>query len=62
MGVLFFVCPATGLEVSTEVDVDPFTYADIARSSEPVSCPHCAKTHNLSELDTWTVEPRPDPA
>lgn len=59
MGVLIFVCPATGLDVSTELDVDAFTYADITSIGEPVSCPRCDKAHNLADLDSWTIEPKP---
>ena len=58
MGVLFFVCPATGQEVSTHLDVDPESYVTLASNGEAVSCPHCSEPHVLSELQSWTVEPR----
>ena len=57
MGMLVFVCPVTGLEVSTELDVDPESYADLTRCDEPVCCSHCAKPHLFSEIKSWTVEP-----
>jgi hypothetical protein len=57
MGMLFFVCPVTGLEVSTELDVDLDSYADLTRCNEPVRCSHCGKPHLLSEIESWTVEP-----
>ena len=59
MGTLVFVCPETGLEVSTQVDVDPESYVDIARSGESIKCPHCPQPHSLSEVHSWTVGLRP---
>jgi len=58
MGMLYFVCPATGQEVSTQLDVDPESYVTLASNGEAVSCPHCPDPHLLSDLQSWTVEPR----
>lgn len=58
IGILVFVCPATGLEVSTQVDADPESYVDLARTGEPINCPHCPKPHHLSEVQSWTVGPK----
>jgi hypothetical protein len=58
MGALCFVCPATGLEVSTELEVDAGSYETLTKNGDPVRCPHCAEPHMLSELKSWT-EHRP---
>ena len=54
MGTLIFVCPATGHEVSTGLEMDVDTFATLP--SEPIRCPHCPKPHQLSELAVWLAD------
>ena len=58
MGALVFVCPATGLEVSTGLEMDHDTFAALPSVLPDVSCPHCPKPHQLSEVTAWLAEGR----
>jgi hypothetical protein len=51
MGTLVFICPATGEEVATGVEMDLPTFAHIR--DESVRCPFCLQLHRLSELEAW---------
>ena len=45
MGTLVFVCPTTGHEVSTGVEVDRSNYKKLSRTKAAVFCPRCRKNH-----------------
>jgi hypothetical protein len=51
MGTLMFVCPATGIEVSTQVEMDRETLARL--SIELVYCPHCRQAHQFAGIQSW---------
>ena len=53
MGTLVFICPATGQEVSTGIEMDGATL--IGLRNEQVRCPHCAQPHSLSDIRAWIV-------
>ena len=55
MGTLVFVCPATGHEVSTGVEVDRATFRKLSRTGAAISCSRCGKTHELSTIWVWLV-------
>ena len=48
MGTLVFVCPTTGHEVSTGVEVDRSNYKRLSRTKTAVFCPRCRKNHMLA--------------
>jgi hypothetical protein len=50
MGTLFFMCPATGIEVSTglEMDVATLEQLDFAK----IYCPHCRQSIRWPGFDT----------
>ena len=48
MGTLIFVCPASGQEVPTGLEMDPETLVSLR--NENVRCPHCHATHRLSDV------------
>jgi hypothetical protein len=50
MGTLFFVCPETGREVSTGLDLDPTTYHSLPNGFSQVKCPGCKQTHSFSDI------------
>jgi hypothetical protein len=52
MGVLKFICPATGEEVSTGVDVEAESFERLP-SSVPLDCPHCPAPHALGTVNAW---------
>jgi hypothetical protein len=52
MGGLKFICPATGEEVSTGVDVEAES-SERLPSSVPPDCPHCPEPHPLGSVKAW---------
>jgi hypothetical protein len=55
MSTLVFVCPATGHEVSTGVEVDSATFRKLSKTGAEISCPHCKNDHALSTIAVWLV-------
>ena len=55
MGTLEFVCPTTGHEVSTGVEVDRTTFRKLSKTGAEISCPHCQNNHALSTIAVWLV-------
>ena len=56
MGTLVFVCPTTGHEVSTGVEVDRSSYKRLPRTKTAVFCPRCRKNHILAAIWAWLVD------
>ena len=46
---LRFICPTTGKQVDTEVDLDVDSFASLDDGTE-LGCPHCADTHRLDSV------------
>ncbi len=57
MGTLVFVCPTTGQEVLTGLEMDAATLLRLR--SEHVGCPHCDVPHALSTTRAWVVGHEP---
>ena len=57
MGTLVFVCPTTGHEVSTGVEVDRSNYKRLRKTA--IFCPRCRKNHMLSVIWAWLVSEVP---
>jgi hypothetical protein len=51
MGTLIFVCPATGAEVSTGIEMDLATLQQLELSK--VYCPHCRQQHQMAGIPYW---------
>jgi len=60
MGTLVFVCPTTGHEVSTGVEVDRSNYKRLSRTKTAVFCPRCRKNHTLATIWAWLVDEVPE--
>ena len=56
MGTLVFVCPTTGLEVFTGLEMDFDTFADLPGVLPDIRCPHCPKPHQLRHVAARLVE------
>jgi hypothetical protein len=41
MGTLMFECPATGMEVSTGIEVDTASFESLSPLTADLPCPHC---------------------
>ena len=57
MGTLRFVCPKSGLEVDTGIEVDPVSFNGLYR--ERLGCPECLDVHQLSETKAWVDDQLP---
>jgi hypothetical protein len=53
MGTLVFVCPTTGHQVSTGVEVDRSSFKGLPRTKTSIFCPRCRKSHLLSRIWLW---------
>jgi hypothetical protein len=53
MGTLIFVCPTTGHQVSTGVEVDRSSFKSLPRTKTSIFCPRCRKNHLLSRIWAW---------
>jgi hypothetical protein len=51
MGTLVFVCPASGEEVSTGVEMDIPTLSQLELAK--VYCPHCQQPHHMFGVEYW---------
>ena len=60
MGTLVFVCPTTGHEVSTGVEVDRSNYKRLSRTKTALFCPRCRKNHMLAAIWAWLVDEVPE--
>src|SRR6476661_5862625 len=60
MGALIFVCPTSGHEVSTGLEIDPDSYRALPKVLAEVKCPACGLIHNLYEVDTRLADESSD--
>lgn len=61
MGTLQFVCPTSGREIDTRIEVDLVSFGSLR--GEQLGCPECLEVHQLSQLKAWiTDEAPPKPA
>jgi hypothetical protein len=60
MGTLVFVCPSTGHEVSTGVEVDRSNFKKLSRTKTAIFCPRCHRNHKLSVIWAWLVDKVPE--
>jgi hypothetical protein len=61
MGRLCFVCPASGREVDTGIELNLESFDTLY--GEPLGCPECLRVHRLGEIKAWVREkPKFDPA
>ena len=51
MGTLVFVCPATGAEVSTGIEMEPVTLQQLELSK--IYCPRCCQQHQIAGIPHW---------
>jgi hypothetical protein len=53
MGTLMFECPATGMEVSTGIEVDTASFESLSPFTAHLHCPHCPSPHPIHALRIW---------
>ena len=57
MGTLCFVCPTSGREVDSGIEVDPVSFVGLQR--EQLGCPECLERHQLSDIKAWVADKMP---
>ena len=57
MGTLGFLCPTTGREVDTGIEVDSLRFTSL--HSEQLGCPECLETHQLALIKVWVADTGP---
>jgi len=60
MGTLVFVCPNTGQQVSTGVEIDRSSFKNLPRTRTSIFCPCCCKNHLLSRIWAWLDSNAPE--
>jgi len=60
MVLLKFICPATGNEVNTGLDIDAQSFAGMSRETTFLDCPHCPEPHQLAGVSAWLGELHPE--
>ena len=53
MGTLMFECPATGMEVSTGIEVDTASFESLSPLTADLPCPHCPTPHPMHAVRRW---------
>jgi hypothetical protein len=60
VSTLLFVCPATGQQVSTGIEIDRSSFKNLSRHTTELTtelnCPHCDTNHVLSGVWAWLDE------
>ena len=56
MGTLVFVCPTSGREVFTGLEIDPESFEGLSKVLAEIKCPDCGGTHNLFEVELRLVD------
>ena len=54
MGTLVFICPVTGEEVSTGLELDLLTLTQLKLATDSqLFCPHCRQPHQMIGIEYW---------
>ena len=53
MAGLRFMCPKTGIQVDTGIDLDAANFAALPREITTLQCPHCNEPHLLAHVSAW---------
>ena len=53
MSTLVFVCPTTGQQISTGIEIDRSSYSSLPRTKTQLSCPRCHNDHLLASVWAW---------
>ena len=59
MGVLVFVCPTSGHEVVTGLEIDPTSYQGLKNETAEIKCSACGLSQNFFQIETQLVHDNP---
>ena len=60
MAMLRFICPTTGHQVDTDLDLDAQSFAGLPRENTRLVCPYCSEPHLLAGVQAWLGEIEPE--
>jgi hypothetical protein len=60
MGTLVFVCPNSGREVFTGLEIDSASFQGLPKVLAEINCSDCCETHNLFEVRSRLVATPPE--
>jgi hypothetical protein len=61
MAIIFTTCPISGREISTGVETDAKSFAQMPEFVARVHCPYCRVDHNWTKHNSFIVEEGTDP-
>jgi hypothetical protein len=57
MAMMLVQCPETGNTISTEVDIDSFSFLTLGTAPLSIrKCPACGSVHHMTTRDAWLDE------
>ena len=59
MGTLCFICPRSGREVDTGIELDLGSFASLR--AEQLGCPDCLGVHRIIEIKAWVRDKPAEP-
>jgi hypothetical protein len=59
MGTLCFICPVSGREVDTGIELDMGGFDSLR--AEPLGCPECLGVHRIGAIKAWVRVKSLDP-
>jgi hypothetical protein len=59
IGIVMVKCPATGRELSTGIEMDAATFAQLPEIRAQIVCPACGQDHTWSTREAWLGNPEP---
>ena len=60
LGIVMVRCPKTGRELSTGIEMDAATLAQLPDIRSKIECPLCRVEHIWSTREAWLDNPPPD--
>jgi len=54
------MCPISGNEVDTGIDMDAASFASLPRDRTELSCANCNKSHILAGISAWLGKLQPE--
>jgi hypothetical protein len=56
MGTIFTTCPTSGQEISTGVETDTASFAQMPEFVARVLCPYCNVDHNWTKQNSFIID------
>jgi hypothetical protein len=53
MAAIFTICPVSGQEIPTGIEIDMQSLDKVPTFQSRIRCPHCRDEHNWSQASAW---------